>query len=332
MLFRSKILNKYQNQISNLSEERFNIFRICGVNHYEVTHSSIITELLSNNSSHNFGTKFLDAFIQTLIKDKIIDNDYFFSLQDIKVIPEYSVGEFGRIDILITNINQCIIIENKIYANDQQNQLKRYETFAKQNFKNHLLLYLTLYGDEASEFSAKDSDYKLISYGQTMINWLERCVEIAAKNPVIRETLIQYINHLKYLTNNKIKTLNDLKGKKVGTSVGSNYNKILTDFDKNKEINLVYYDGNVTEIFQEISLGRLDATVNDRLTVGENIKKLGLKVKVVGNPINKVPSYFVFRKDSGDLKNKVDKALLSMKKDGTLAKISKKWFNQDFTK
>ena len=104
--------------------------------------------------------------------------------------------------ILITNINQCIIIENKIYANDQQNQLKRYETFAKQNFKNHLLLYLTLYGDEASEFSAKDSDYKLISYGQTMINWLERCVEIAAKNPVIRETLIQYINHLKYLTNN----------------------------------------------------------------------------------------------------------------------------------
>ncbi|MBN1469636.1 MAG: transporter substrate-binding domain-containing protein [Fusobacteriaceae bacterium] len=133
-------------------------------------------------------------------------------------------------------------------------------------------------------------------------------------------------------TNNKIKTLNDLKGKKVGTSVGSNYNKILTDFDKNKEINLVYYDGNVTEIFQEISLGRLDATVNDRLTVGENIKKLGLKVKVVGNPINKVPSYFVFRKDSGDLKNKVDKALLSMKKDGTLAKISKKWFNQDFTK
>lgn len=202
LLGKIKILNKYQNQISNLSEERFNIFRICGVNHYEVTHSSIITELLSNNSSHNFGTKFLDAFIQTLIKDKIIDNDYFFSLQDIKVIPEYSVGEFGRIDILITNINQCIIIENKIYANDQQNQLKRYETFAKQNFKNHLLLYLTLYGDEASESSAKDSDYKLISYGQTMINWLERCVEIAAKNPVIRETLIQYINHLKYLTNN----------------------------------------------------------------------------------------------------------------------------------
>ena len=110
--------------------------------------------------------------------------------------------------------------------------------------------------------------------------------------------------------NNKIKTLADLKGKKVGTGVGSNYNKILTDYDKNKEINLVYYDGDVTQVFQDISLGRLDATLNDRLTVGENVKKLGLKVKTVGNPINEVPSYFVFRKDSADLKTKIDKAIL----------------------
>lgn len=133
-------------------------------------------------------------------------------------------------------------------------------------------------------------------------------------------------------TNKKITSLNDLKGKKVGTSVGSNYNKLLTEFDKNKEINLVYYDGDVTQVFQDISLGRIDATVNDRLTVGENIKKLGLKVKTVGKPLNEVPSFFVFRKDSADLKAKIDKALLSMKKDGTLGKISKKWFNEDFSK
>lgn len=133
-------------------------------------------------------------------------------------------------------------------------------------------------------------------------------------------------------TNKKITSLNDLKGKKVGTSVGSNYNKLLTEFDKNKEINLVYYDGDVTQVFQDISLGRIDATVNDRLTIGENVKKLGLKVKTVGKPLNEVPSFFVFRKDSSDLKAKIDSALLSMKKDGTLGKISKKWFNEDFSK
>ena len=155
LLGKIKILNKCQNQISKLTEEKFNIFRICGVNHYEVTHSSILTELLSNDSSHNFETKFLNAFIETLAKDRIVDEDFLFPLKDVKVIPEYSVREFGRIDILIQNTNQCIVIENKIYSNDQENQLKRYETFAKKNFESHLLLYLTLYGDEASEFSEK---------------------------------------------------------------------------------------------------------------------------------------------------------------------------------
>lgn len=197
-----KILNKYQKQISELSEERFNIFRICGVNHYEVTHSSILTELLSNNSSHNFDVKFLNAFIEILKNENILSSDYNFNYDDVKIIPEFGIGALGRIDILIKNRTQCIIIENKIYANDQHEQLKRYELYGKNNFKDCKLFYLTLFGDDASENSAKDSEYTCISYAYTIINWLERCVEIAAKNPVIRETLIQYINHLKYLTNN----------------------------------------------------------------------------------------------------------------------------------
>lgn len=203
LLDKIKILNKYQKKISDLSsEERFNMFKICGVNHYEVTHSSILRELLSNNSSHNFGDKFFIAFLKTLKRENLLSEDYHFSLEDIKVIPEFSIGELGRIDILIKNSYQCIIIENKIYADDQKEQLKRYETYAKNNFTDYKLFYLTLYGDEASEDSAQDSNYSTISYNHTIINWLERCVEISAKSPVIRETLIQYINHLKFLTNN----------------------------------------------------------------------------------------------------------------------------------
>ncbi|RED26322.1 PD-(D/E)XK nuclease superfamily protein [Flavobacterium cutihirudinis] len=203
LLDKIKILNKYQKKISDLSsEERFNMFKICGVNHYEVTHSSILTELLSNNSSHNFGNKFFIAFLKTLKKENLLSEDYQFSLEDIKVIPEFSIGELGRIDILIKNSYQCIIIENKIYAKDRLEQLKRYETYAKNKFTDYKLFYLTLYGDEASEDSAQDSNYSTISYSYTIINWLERCVEISAKSPVIRETLIQYINHLKFLTNN----------------------------------------------------------------------------------------------------------------------------------
>ncbi len=128
----------------------------------------------------------------------------------------------------------------------------------------------------------------------------------------------------------------DLKGLMVGTGVGSNYSKHLEEFnDKNgKSIDIKYYDGNLTTILQDIVAGRLDATVNDRLTVGYNAKKLGTNVKVVGKPLEFEPSYFVFRKDAqgAALTEAFNQGLAKLKQDGTLVKLSRKWFGADFTR
>jgi L-cystine transport system substrate-binding protein len=128
----------------------------------------------------------------------------------------------------------------------------------------------------------------------------------------------------------------DLKGLKVGTGVGSNYTKMLEEFNtKNgNPINLKYYDGNVTVVLQDIVAGRLDATMNQRLTVGYNAKKLGLNVKLVGKPLYFTPNYFLFRKDAqgAALAAKINEGLAQMKKDGTLVKMSQQWFGDDFTK
>ncbi|WP_136513169.1 transporter substrate-binding domain-containing protein [Geomonas edaphica] len=131
-----------------------------------------------------------------------------------------------------------------------------------------------------------------------------------------------------------LKSLEDLRGLKVGTGAGSNYSKILEEANKNKQFEIKYYDGNFTTVLQDIVTGRLDATINDRLTVGYNIKQLKLNVKPVGKPVDLVPSYFVFRQDADGqkLKKLVDDGLKALKKDGTLAKLSIKWFGADYTK
>ncbi len=133
---------------------------------------------------------------------------------------------------------------------------------------------------------------------------------------------------------NDINSLEDLRGRKVGTSVGSNYTKTLEDFNSKKDVDLKYYDGNFTTVLQDIVSGRIDATLNDRLTVGYNIKQLNLNVKPVGKPIDLAPSYFVFRQDQEGqkLKKLVDSGLNTLKKDGTLTKLSVKWFGADYTK
>lgn len=130
--------------------------------------------------------------------------------------------------------------------------------------------------------------------------------------------------------------LESLAGLKVGTGVGSNYTKLLEGYnaDHSPDIDIKYYDGTLTTVLQDIVAGRIDATVNDRLTVGYNVKKLSLPVKLVGEPLALVPSHFVVRKgpEGEALVKRLDQAIASVKQDGTLAKLSVKWFGADYTR
>ena len=48
---------------SLLRGERFNIFEICGVDHFEVMHSKIISSFLNPKASHGQKEKFLRMFL-----------------------------------------------------------------------------------------------------------------------------------------------------------------------------------------------------------------------------------------------------------------------------
>ena len=178
--------------------DQFNIFRACGVNHFENTHSAIIAELLNPQGSHGQTDSFLTLFLRSY------KSDICFSLENGASVATEVVMRGGRIDILITNPKgQAIIIENKIYARDQWEQLKRYDRYAHETYKegNYEILYLTLFGDEASKQSAEGVKYVPISYAIHIVEWLEECINYSARLPLIRETLIQYQNHIKQLAN-----------------------------------------------------------------------------------------------------------------------------------
>ena len=177
--------------------ESFNIFSICGVNHYEVTHSAIIAEFLNPLGSHGQKEAFVKAFVESLNL-----SDFDFSLDDVEVTTEMIIPN-GRIDIVISNDNkQAIIIENKIYAADQWQQLKRYDEYAKTKYHNgYKILYLTLNGSSPNDEASQKVAHKTISYKHHIIDWLLECRHIAIEKPLIRETLNQYIQHLKKLTN-----------------------------------------------------------------------------------------------------------------------------------
>jgi hypothetical protein len=233
--------------------ECFNVFRVLGLSTSEVKlHSAFIAELLNPKGSHGLGEKPIRSFIDEIVRKERPSFD--FDISSASVSVEYSIGEIdgdegGRMDILIQDKNrQTIIIENKIYAGDQYLQLRRYNNYASKTAhlvsKQYILLYLTLEGNKASDYSIGNEafEYYPISYRNDVIRWLESCLKSAALHPLVRETISQYINNLKEILlimdeNNAEKLLNILTApENIGTTfailehTGDLYNKIRESF------------------------------------------------------------------------------------------------------
>lgn len=58
--------NKFIRFQEQYSDDKFNMFSICGVNQFENTHSSILAEILNPEGSHKLNTLFLESFLETL--------------------------------------------------------------------------------------------------------------------------------------------------------------------------------------------------------------------------------------------------------------------------
>lgn len=132
-----------------------------------------------------------------------------------------------------------------------------------------------------------------------------------------------------------IQTLEDLHGKTIGVSVATLYANLLEEYnaENNDAIDIRYYEGNITSIFQDLEVGRIDAAMNDKLILNDAVETLGLKIKVTGEPLDVSLCYHLFPQgDEGDaLRTKVDEALVAMKEDGTLSEISIVWFGEDLS-
>lgn len=202
-------LEQAQQEERNRKGENFNLFSILSIERYELKHSALIANLLDPKGSHGCGDAFLRAFFEIALKGTAYP---FESSTPLDSRTEHYTGPIagdtgGRIDILVKSSHYGLIIENKIYAGDQDKQLIRYDNYGKEIFgaDGYLLVYLTLYGYDASKEStatksAEEVGYLRLSYAEDILRWLEQCARLAYDKPLVRESLNQYIRTIKQLT------------------------------------------------------------------------------------------------------------------------------------
>lgn len=202
-----KLEEFFKNGLTLLKSKKdsFNLLDLIGQSSREMTHSAFIAGFLNPKANHGLRTAFLDIFL----------NKYKLSLdsESASVTIEKDFGREtiddngnhigGRIDIFIKDDHDnIIVIENKIFAGDQDYQLERYWNSTKRKAQ---IIYLTLDGHTPSKKSYGNnlslSSFKCLSYHDIKA-WLIEGLNSINLSEEIRFAIQQYIDNLDNLMEN----------------------------------------------------------------------------------------------------------------------------------
>ena len=121
-----------------------------------------------------------------------------------------------------------------------------------------------------------------------------------------------------------VETLDDLKGLEIAVAKGTTYADIaepITDTIK-------FYDSDVVAL-EALSKGKHDAVITDFVTGKQAI---GVGMKIVGKELlGRSEQGIAIAKDNDELLKQVNKALETLRENGTLTEISKKYIGEDIT-
>ena len=196
---------------------RFNLFTILRQPHEETgLHSQYLAHLLGPRASHDCGSLFLRLFLEQVGNGAQTHHDEGISgscdllasldpasLKAAVVYTEMVAPEVGRLDIVVELGSWgVIVIENKIYAAEQKEQIDRYVGYLEAKYKGrrYLMLYLTLDGRESSTAKKHAERYLRISYKKHILDWLEKCLRATYQYVNINQTLQQYKMVVQHLT------------------------------------------------------------------------------------------------------------------------------------
>lgn len=132
-----------------------------------------------------------------------------------------------------------------------------------------------------------------------------------------------------------IKSLDDIGGKSTEVVQGTSTAKQLEDYNKehaDNQTKINYTDGTIQQILVNLNEGRTDYKIFERITVDAIVKAQKLdNVEVIELPSDQQPYvYPLFAQGQEELKNFVDKRVKELYQDGTLEKLSQKYFDGSY--
>ncbi len=211
-------------------------------------HSRFLYSMLNPKSKHYQGILFLELFLESIGRANWLD------LDNTNVSIETKIadleGTSGFIDIYINDGIRHIVIENKINAEDQKDQLKRYIDQVKVAYnaapKDILFVYLSkgrakpnaisfgtydlskCHSHVINEEKVAVADYKSISFKKEIQQWISRCLKETENLTNLHHAFKEYKQIIDKLTKkyrSNVMGLDEFLTQETDTKIKSNYLK-----------------------------------------------------------------------------------------------------------
>ena len=132
-----------------------------------------------------------------------------------------------------------------------------------------------------------------------------------------------------------VKSLDDIGGKSTEVVQGTSTAQQLEDYNKEHADNptkINYTDGTIQQILSNLNDGRSDYKIFERITVDTIIREQGLEnLEVIELPSEQQPYvYPILAQGQEDLQKFVNKRIKELYDDGTLEKLSQKYFGGSY--
>lgn len=129
----------------------------------------------------------------------------------------------------------------------------------------------------------------------------------------------------------EVKALRDLRGKRVGFQSGATAEEVLKTSEIYPDITPVPYETNM-DLLEGLDRGEADAALTDSVAAYYLIfSREDQAFFILPDSLAEEEYAIGFRKGDLALRDRVQQTVSEMKKDGTLGRISEKWFGSDIT-
>ncbi|MEI0478337.1 PD-(D/E)XK nuclease family protein [Brachyspira pulli] len=233
---KTNILNKFLPQIKIVIKEikeemkqyppQFCIFDVVNLQRHENYNSNLLAKFLQINIKYGENTEL--SFVKDFLMHLHNEFKWDYGLNSIEEINHSDIrikreeyAESRRIDLFISYKKEfAIIIENKIHAGEQDNQLEDYyKNKKKDNYKNLYMIFLTPSGYEPytlSEESKKElgNNFQTLKHSDIAL-WLEKILEnekysfLHDSNILFKDNDNKYIKDYRLLKSAMIQTIHN---------------------------------------------------------------------------------------------------------------------------